>query len=56
MTYTLFDYDHSVVQQHVDELRRDADRARLARSARRSRRQRRQQVATRSALRPAQAR
>ena len=56
MSYTLFDYDHSMVQQHVDELRRDADKARLVRSVRRNRRQRHQRVATRSALRPAQAR
>ena len=56
MTYTLFDYDHSLVQQHIDDLRRDAAKARLARSVRRNRRQRRQQVAVHGTLRPVQAR
>jgi len=40
MTYTLFDYDYSVARQHQDDLRRDADRARLRRAARKSRRER----------------
>lgn len=56
MTNILFDYDNNLVQQHIDELRRDADKARLARGARRSRRQRRQQVAAHRALRLVQAR
>jgi hypothetical protein len=40
MTYTLIDYDYSVVRQHQDDLRRDADRARVRRAARKSRRER----------------
>jgi hypothetical protein len=53
----LFDYDNSLTQQHIEDLRRDADKARLARRVRRNRRARRGQVATRATtLRPAQAR
>jgi hypothetical protein len=56
MTNTLFDYDHSLVQQHIEDLRRDAAKARLARGVRRDRRHRRQQVAVGRTLRPVQAR
>jgi hypothetical protein len=56
MTNTLFDYDNSLVQQHIEDLRRDAAKARLARGIRRNRRQRRQHVAAHGTLRPAQAR
>lgn len=33
----LYDFNSSLIQQHIDELRRDADQARLARRARRRR-------------------
>ena len=56
MTNILFDYDNSLVQQHIEDLRRDAVKARLARGVRRNRRQRRQQVAAQGTLRPLQAR
>jgi len=56
MTNILFDYDNSLVQQHIEDLRRDAPKARLARAVRRNRRQRRQQVAAQGTLRPLQAR
>jgi hypothetical protein len=55
MTNTLFDYDHSLVQQHIEELRRDAAKARLARAARRGRRGRRA-ASERAALRLSPAR
>jgi hypothetical protein len=55
MTNVLYDYDNSLVQQHIEELRREAAKARLARGARRNRRQRRQHVAAGGTLRPAQA-
>jgi hypothetical protein len=41
MTNTLFDYEHGLVQQHIDDLRRDAAKARLSRAARLRRRARR---------------
>jgi hypothetical protein len=41
MTNTLFDYDYGLVQQHIDDLRRDAAKARLSRAARLRRRPRR---------------
>ena len=41
MTTTLFDYDYGLVQQHIDDLRRDAAKARLSRAARLRRRERR---------------
>ena len=41
MTNTLFDYEHGLVQQHIDDLRRDAAKARLSRAARLRRRERR---------------
>jgi hypothetical protein len=56
MTNTLYDYDSSLVQQHIEDLRRDATKARLARGLRRNRRQRRQAVSAHRSLRPAQAR
>jgi hypothetical protein len=56
MTNILFDYDNSLIQQHIEDLRRDAVKARLARGVRRNRRQRRQQVAAQGTLRPLQAR
>ncbi len=56
MTNTLYDYDSSLIQQHIDDLRRDAAKARVARAARRNRRQRRQAVSAPRSLRPAQAR
>ena len=49
MAYTLFDYDYSVVRQHEDELRREADRARVRRALRRSRRER--QASSRASFR-----
>jgi hypothetical protein len=55
MTNVLYDYDNSLVQQHIEELRREAAKARLVRGARRNRRQRRQHVAAGGTLRPAQA-
>jgi hypothetical protein len=56
LSNTLFDYDNSLVQQHIEDLRRNADKARLARRVRRNRRARRDQVATQATtLRPAQA-
>ena len=56
MTTTLFDYDNSLVQQHIEDLRRDAAKARLARGVRRNRRQRRHEVSAHGTLRPARAR
>jgi hypothetical protein len=56
MTNNLFDYDYGLVQQHIEDLRRDAAKARLARGVRRNRRQRRQDMASHGTLRPAQAR
>jgi hypothetical protein len=53
MSNLLYDY---LVQQHIEDLRREAAVARLARGVRRNRRQRRQQVAAHRTLRPAQAR
>jgi hypothetical protein len=55
MTNVLYDYDNSLVQQHIEELRRDAAKARLVRGARRNRRQRRQHVAAAGTLQQAQA-
>ena len=55
MTYTLFDYDYSVVRQHQDDLRREADRARVRRSLRKSRRQR-QAASSRATMRLSPAR
>jgi hypothetical protein len=46
----LFDYDNNLVQQHIDDLRRDAARARFARGARRNRRQRRQRTSAHRTL------
>ena len=53
----LYGYDSSLIQQHIDELRRDADKARLVRQARR-RRQRAQADGGRTyrSARPATAR
>ena len=56
MTNTLFDYDNSLVQQHIEDLRRDAAKARLARASRRNRRQRRHQAVAEGTLRLVQAR
>lgn len=59
MNNILFDYDNGLIQQHIDDLRRDAARTRLARSVRRRRRQRRQrrhEQSAHGALRPARAR
>lgn len=55
MTNVLYDYDNSLVQQHIEELRREAAKARLVRGARRNRRQRRQHVAAGGTLQQAQA-
>ena len=55
MAYTLFDYDYSVVRQHQDDLRRDADRARMRRAVRKSRRER-QAASSRSTFRLSPAR
>lgn len=51
MTNTLFDYDYGLVQQHIEDLRRDAAKARLARASRRIRRQRRQATSSHRTLR-----
>jgi hypothetical protein len=56
MTNILFDYDTGLVQQHIDDLRRDADKARLVRRARRSRQQRRDGVSAHRLARPVTAR
>jgi hypothetical protein len=56
MTNILFDYDNNLVQQHIDDLRRDAARARFARSVRRNRRQQRQQASAHRTLRAVPAR
>jgi len=59
MTNILYDYDNGMVQQHIDDLRRGAAKARLVRGARRNRRQRRQlrhELSAHGRLWPAQAR
>jgi hypothetical protein len=56
MSNILFDYDHNLVQQHIDDLRRDAARARFARGVRRNRRQRRQESSAHRTLRAQPAR
>jgi hypothetical protein len=52
MTNTLYDYDNNLVQQHIEDLRRDAAKARLARGLRRNRRQRRHATSVHGTLRP----
>lgn len=59
MSNTLYDYDNGMVQQHIDELRRGAAKARLVRGARRNRRRRQQlrrELSAHGRLWPAQAR
>jgi hypothetical protein len=56
MSNILFDYDHNLVQQHIEDLRRDAARARFARGVRRNRRQRRQERSVQRSLRAVPAR
>jgi hypothetical protein len=53
---TLYDYDSGLVQQHIDDLRRDADKARLVRGARRRRQRSRQSASAQRAARPVAAR
>jgi hypothetical protein len=54
----LYDYDSSLVRQHIDELRRDADKARLIRRSRRHRQesQARNGASAHRSARPATAR
>jgi hypothetical protein len=55
MSATLLDTSAMIAQQHIDELRQEASRERLARRARRLRRQR-SRTAPGGKLRPATAR
>jgi hypothetical protein len=52
MTNILYDYDHSRTHQRIEDLIREADKARLAKGARRNRRQRRQEASAQATLRP----
>jgi hypothetical protein len=53
MTTTLLDSSATLARLHIDELRRDAAKDRLARAARRERRERRRRVTIHLGLRPA---
>ncbi len=53
MTTTLLDASAVLAQQHIDELRREAENERLVRKIRRARRKGRSRVATGARLRPA---
>lgn len=51
MTNILYDYDHGLTHQRIEDLKREAAKARLAKGVRRSRRERQQAASAQPTLR-----
>jgi hypothetical protein len=51
MTNILYDYDHSLTYQRIEDLKREAAKARLAKGVRRNRRERQQAACAQPTLR-----